>query len=312
MQQDITESPKVGLGFALALNPTTADQAMKCAEWMAKSDLVPKAYHNKPHDIVIAAAMGARLGLDPFSALAGIAVINGRPCLWGDAMLAVCQHRSDWDGMRVEWSGETANDLTCTVTIGRKGSTPYTGSFSVEEAKKASLWGKAGPWSNYPRRMLELRARSYALRGAFADALAGFIAREEAEDIKEAEATVVAEPVPMRRRITKAARETEQTDAPQEQAGDPTPEPPPVHPAITSARDLYKHHCTMSDKTGALAVARRLAAAYGADSIDKIEPARLDSLLTDVSRLAEMATMEEVGDALAEIEAAAAAFGGDK
>jgi hypothetical protein len=218
--------PNVGRGFAMALNPETAEAAMKCADWMSKSDLVPKGYHGKPHDIVIAAAMGARLGLDPFSALAGIAVINGRPTLWGDSMLAVCQHRNDWGGMEVKWDGE-GDTLECTVSISRKGNPPYSSSFSVADAKTAGLWKKQGPWTSYPRRMLELRARSYALRGAFADALAGFHSREEMEDITtiEADAVVTVDPPPAKKRDAPPSKTLEQEKT-QEQA--PTAKDEPI------------------------------------------------------------------------------------
>jgi hypothetical protein len=54
--------------------------------------------------------------------------------------------------------------------------------FSVADAKKAGLWGKSGPWSQYSSRMLTLRARGFALRNAFADALRGLITAEEAQD----------------------------------------------------------------------------------------------------------------------------------
>jgi hypothetical protein len=52
----------------------------------------------------------------------------------------------------------------------------------VADAKKAGLWGKAGPWSLYPSRMLSLRSRGFALRNTFADALRGLITAEEAQD----------------------------------------------------------------------------------------------------------------------------------
>jgi len=55
--------------------------------------------------------------------------------------------------------------------------------FSVADAKKAGLWGKAGPWQQYPKRMLQMRARGFALRDAFPDVLRGVISAEEAADI---------------------------------------------------------------------------------------------------------------------------------
>jgi hypothetical protein len=56
----------------------------------------------------------------------------------------------------------------------------------VADAKKAGLWGKAGPWQQYPGRMMALRARGFALRNAFADALRGLITAEEAQDYPQA------------------------------------------------------------------------------------------------------------------------------
>ena len=176
----ITTAP----GWSAALTPQSTEEAWKIATAIAKSALVPKQYQGNPGDIIIAASMGARLGLDPFSAMQGIAVVNGRPTLWGDAMLAVCQSRSDWRGQAVAWTGE-GEKLACDVTVRRQvgpAIDTYTGHFSVDDAKRAGLWTKQGPWSQYPRRMLELRARAFALRGAFADALLGFHAKEEMED----------------------------------------------------------------------------------------------------------------------------------
>jgi hypothetical protein len=54
--------------------------------------------------------------------------------------------------------------------------------FSVADAKRAGLWGKSGPWTQYPKRMLQLRARGFALRDAFPDVLKGLVTAEEAQD----------------------------------------------------------------------------------------------------------------------------------
>jgi hypothetical protein len=58
--------------------------------------------------------------------------------------------------------------------------------FSVADAKRAGLWGKSGPWTQYPRRMLQLRARGFALRDAFPDVLKGLVTAEEAQDYPQA------------------------------------------------------------------------------------------------------------------------------
>ncbi len=53
------------------------------------------------------------------------------------------------------------------------------------------MLGKQGPWTQYPERMLKLRARGFTLRDAFPDVLKGIKAREEVEDYLEGEYKVV-------------------------------------------------------------------------------------------------------------------------
>ena len=54
-------------------------------------------------------------------------------------------------------------------------------SFSIEQAKRAGLWGRQGPWSQYSERMLQMRARGFCVRNAFPDALKGCYIKEEME-----------------------------------------------------------------------------------------------------------------------------------
>jgi len=60
---------------------------------------------------------------------------------------------------------------------------PVLGQFSMADAARAGLKGKSGPWQQYPQRMLQMRARGFALRDAFPDVLRGLISAEVAMDI---------------------------------------------------------------------------------------------------------------------------------
>ena len=162
-----------------SLTPGNLKEAMEYAQVIANSTMVPKAYQGKPGDILVAVQMGAELGLKPIQALQNIAVINGRPSVYGDALLALVQAHPSFEDVK-EAFDEKTNTAFCSVK--RKNQDEYTVSFSSEDAKKAGLWGKAGPWSQYPKRMLQMRARSFALRDKFADALSGLIMAEEAQD----------------------------------------------------------------------------------------------------------------------------------
>lgn len=150
---------------------------MRVADMMAKSTMVPKGLIGKPADILICMDMGNQLGIPFMQALQDIAVINGRPSLYGDGLLAVVQGHKDY-----EWIEETSTSSEATCTIKRRNHEPHTVVFTVDDAKKAKLWNKAGPWSEYPQRMLQMRARGFAIRDIFADALRGVKIAEEAQD----------------------------------------------------------------------------------------------------------------------------------
>ncbi|OTG81839.1 transcriptional regulator [Acinetobacter sp. ANC 4558] len=161
------------------LTPNSLQEAMQIADLLAGSDIVPKDYQRKPGNILVAMQWGAEIGLQPLQAMQNIAVINGRPSIWGDAMLALVRSSGLLDFIREELS-EDGQKATCTVK--RKNEDPVVSEFSMEDAKKAGLSGKQGPWSQYPKRMMKLRARSYALRDVFPDVLKGMAIAEEEKD----------------------------------------------------------------------------------------------------------------------------------
>lgn len=165
-----------------AFTPTNLTEAIALSKLIAGSDLAPKDFKGKPANCLIAMQMGAEVGLAPMQSLQNIAVINGRPSLWGDAALGVVQVHPEyeWHKERIDGSGEARVAI---FEIKRKGQEAYATKFSVADAKKASLWGKAGPWQSYPDRMLQMRARGFGLRDKFADALRGLSIAEEAMDI---------------------------------------------------------------------------------------------------------------------------------
>lgn len=166
------------------VSPQNLSEAMTYAKMIANSSFCPKGMQGKEGDVLIAVQMGAEVGLSPIQALQNIAVINGRPCIWGDAALALVQSCSQYVSHR-EWEEVTTDGLIAHCGVTRKGSDEYVKSFSEKDAKKAGLWGKGGPWSQYPSRMLQMRARGFALRDKFADALKGLNIREEVEDYQD-------------------------------------------------------------------------------------------------------------------------------
>ena len=218
----------------------TWDEIERFAEKAARSGMVPKDYINKPDAIVIAVMMGAELGLAPMQALQNIAVINGRPSVWGDAMPGLIRASGRCQYIK-EWSTGEGDTLTFYCEAKRKDDpTPSVGKFGVVEAKKAGLWGKA-LYAKYPQRMLLARARGFGLRDAFPDVLKGLISVEEARDMVPFEETgLTIRPDPA------------QIMQPLEQTTDPEP---PRRPTVTDwlkALDVDLTGASTSDEVDAI------------------------------------------------------------
>jgi len=156
------------------------EQILKISQLFAKSSFVPKDFINNPANIFVAIQMGLELGLAPMQSIQNISVINGRPCVWGDAMLALVQSSG-----KLERIDERVEDGVAYCITKRRGyPNEYKTSFSMADAKTAGLLDK-NPWKQYPQRMLQMRARAFNLRDQYADILRGLNSAEEVADYVE-------------------------------------------------------------------------------------------------------------------------------
>lgn len=153
------------------------------AENTFKAGFAPKSF-TSASQVFVAMAMGLELGFTPQQALRVIAVINGKPGIYGPAALALCQSRPqifDVSRFKEEYEG-SGDDYKAFTESARVGGQVARFEFSVADAKKAGLWGKPGPWVQYPKRMLKYRARGFNLADTFADILMGLKTVEELQD----------------------------------------------------------------------------------------------------------------------------------
>lgn len=133
---------------------------MTIAKCFAKSELAPKNYRNKPDDCFIAMAMGYQLGLSIEQSLQSIAVINGSPCIWGDGLLALILSCQSLEYLKDEFITDKNNRVIgARCIIKRKNFDEHIVEFTQDDAKAAGLLGKPGPWTHYPARMMQWRAR---------------------------------------------------------------------------------------------------------------------------------------------------------
>lgn len=187
---------EVALSQPFNFVPTTLKEAQEYATIFANSGLCPEAYKGRPNDILIVWQMGKEIGLDKMQALRTLGCINGMPFAYGDGQLALVKRHPEFVDMHEWFEGELEKGtLTAYCTMTRKNQEPITQKFSIDDAKRAGLWGKKGTWTQYPRRMLQHRARGFAAKDTFPDALYGLMSEDEAQGVAQA-ATIVEAPKP--------------------------------------------------------------------------------------------------------------------
>jgi hypothetical protein len=196
----------------MGLAPQGIEEGWRLATLVAQSDIVPKDFRGKPHNVLIAMEMGLEIGIPWLQAVQGTAVINGRPGPYGDLFLAILMsspiyvdhdeyYEVNVDGAMVRRDGLVADDLkkddtAAVCTFWRKGKErPVTRRFTMGQAKKAGLTSKTGPWQEYPERQLQMRARGFAGRDCFPDVLKGVKPAEELMDIPIDETVIESAPV---------------------------------------------------------------------------------------------------------------------
>lgn len=196
---EVVKLPAIQSGNAVRpIVPNDFESAFRIANAIVKSGMAPRGVETA-EQAMVTIMHGMEVGMTPMMALQSIANINGRPSIYGDGALGLVQssglmewHKEYYDGTE----GSDAYKAVCEVKR-RNDKEVKRGEFSVADAKKANLFGKSGPWQQYLKRMLKMRARGFALRDGFSDVLRGLHIAEEAQDIAPAkEISVDREPPP--------------------------------------------------------------------------------------------------------------------
>lgn len=161
--------PALRSGGALAaIVPATFEEVYRMAQLAASSGLSPL---KTDEQCAIAILHGLEIGMPPMQALQSIAVINSRPTIWGKAVPALLYRA----GFKLQEEGD-AEKATCTLT--RPDGQVIVRSFTRVQAVKAGLWDK-GVWKQYPERMLQMRARGFAVADGAPDVITGMYLTEE-------------------------------------------------------------------------------------------------------------------------------------
>jgi hypothetical protein len=158
------------------------DDLLRFAKMAVVGGAAPKAMTEGAAAIAIQAGLERGLGL--LGGLQQCVVINGTLSWRGQGAFALIQNSPKCKpGTLKKWTeGEGESMKGIAVAHHVDYAKEHRVEFSVKDAKQARLWGKAGPWTEYPKRMLAWRALSLLARDVFPDVLGGFPLAEEAAD----------------------------------------------------------------------------------------------------------------------------------
>ena len=151
-------------------------------------------------------------GLHPAKAAERYHIIQGRPAMKSDAMLAAFQE----SGGKVRWVKRTEKECTLHLSHPQGGELDVT--WSIDRATKAGLTGKS-TWKQYPTQMLSARCVSEGVRALYPACLCGMYTPEEVSDFdaKPAPQQTECEVMDDNATVEFVCEEPEPTEPPKEQ-----------------------------------------------------------------------------------------------
>lgn len=156
-----------------AVVAVTFDEMSRLAEAVAKSGLFG---FKTPEAALALMAIAQAEGQHPALAARDYHIVQGRPVLKSDAMLA----RFQAAGGRMDMTEYTDQRVAAKFSHPQGGS--VTVDWDIERAKRAGLTGK-DVWKSYPRQMLRARVISEGIRTVYPGATQSMLTPEEAADV---------------------------------------------------------------------------------------------------------------------------------
>lgn len=157
------------------------------AQAAVKSGLIGTVKHPVTVDQALFVVLkGYELNVTPIEALSNIHLVNGKPGLSVQLMIALANRSGALSRLDMPDASKAATEQKATVTAVRRDrpESPVTMTFSMQDAAAANLLGNP-IWKSYPGQMLVNRAMSMALRRAIPEALSGLYLAEELGDAAE-------------------------------------------------------------------------------------------------------------------------------
>lgn len=160
MANELAKTQQHGLSVSGQVHIGSTREVFALAEALAKAKgFVPRSLAGDPNAIAAAILTGIELGMGPMEAMRSIHMVEGKPTMAAEVMLA----RALKAGVRWRWLQTTSEIAECEIEGTRM-------AFTMRDAQAAGVAGKDN-WRKYPAAMLRARCISAAVRAVRPDVL---------------------------------------------------------------------------------------------------------------------------------------------
>jgi hypothetical protein len=181
-------------------------------------------------------------GYHPAIAARDYHVIQGRPTLKADAMLA----RFQSSGGKVEWREYSDERVTGVFSHPQGGSIAVT--WEIAQAKRIGLYKPGSGWEKYPRAMLRARVISEAIRTVYPGCIAGSYTPEEVSDFVPPEKDITPVATLPSDTVTVSEDEVGHVEAPSLNLELHVPGKEGVYATLDTVEDYSSAMCKMADR----------------------------------------------------------------
>lgn len=184
-KEEVAVAPQTETTISVFSGQENFENAMRMAEQLSKSDMIPQTYKGKPENCIIALELSNRLKLSPFLVMQNMYIVQGRPS-WSSSFIISCINGSGRFTGPLKFEMD-ANRTKCRAYATEKASgEKLVGPLITMEMAQHEGWlGKNGSkWKTMPELMLRYRAAAFFGRLYCPEIINGMLTDDEAQDIR--------------------------------------------------------------------------------------------------------------------------------
>lgn len=233
---------------------------------MVQSGFLPNTIKTPAQALTIA-LKGRELGIPPMQAFAHINIIQGKPAISAELMLALI-YKNYPDAVI---SFETNTNEACVIKAARPGQKSDSFSFTIQDAEQAGL-ASGHSWKKYPASLLRARCISAMARAKFPDALMGasYTPEEMGGEIEEVEEESIANPIVLEDKDFGASNVHQTHEAPEAKGEEIPPQSPDQEFGPISDAQKKRLWAIAGSKNKPRDEVKEIIAEFGFDSSSKI------------------------------------------